>query len=147
MKILHSYLKAAIFRRINAIVFRVELKKIARLTKKIESISKYIKKAKKSNSIENIRQHRYQFYDRFDRSDSDAPQDAVQGNDRKDDRDKDDYRERDRNREDRFDNDTNWSQVECWNCDIRDHYRANCRKSLQNDSINNDSKKAQGQST
>jgi hypothetical protein len=39
MKSLHSYLKIAIIRRINVIVFRVELKKIVRLTKKIESIS------------------------------------------------------------------------------------------------------------
>jgi hypothetical protein len=55
MKTLHSYLKIAITRRINAIVSRVELKKIVRLTKKIESISNHIKKIKKSNSFENVK--------------------------------------------------------------------------------------------
>jgi metal-responsive CopG/Arc/MetJ family transcriptional regulator len=55
MKTLHSYLKIAITRRINAIVFRAELKEIARLTKKIESISNHIKKTKKSNSFENVK--------------------------------------------------------------------------------------------
>jgi predicted DNA binding CopG/RHH family protein len=62
MKILHFYLKIAITRRINVIVFRVELKKIVRLTKKIESISNHIKKIKKSNSFENVEQYRFQFY-------------------------------------------------------------------------------------
>jgi hypothetical protein len=55
MKILHSYLKIAIIKRINAIIFRTELKKIVRLTKKIESISNHIKKIKRSYSIENIK--------------------------------------------------------------------------------------------
>jgi hypothetical protein len=55
MKILHFYLKIAIIRRINAIVFRVELEEIVRLTKKIESISNYIKKTKKSNSFKNVK--------------------------------------------------------------------------------------------
>ncbi len=62
IKVLHSYLKIAITRRINAIVFRVELKKIARLTKKIELVSKLIKKIKKSIMNENVKQHRFQFY-------------------------------------------------------------------------------------
>ncbi len=48
MKTLHFYLKATIIRRINAIVCRNELKKIARLTKKIELVSKHIKKIKKN---------------------------------------------------------------------------------------------------
>ncbi len=61
MKILHFYLKIAIIKRINAIILRTELKEIARLTKKIESISNHIKKIKKSYSIENIKQHRFQF--------------------------------------------------------------------------------------
>ncbi len=81
MKILHSYLKTTIIRRINAIVFRTELEEIARLAKKIESISKYIKKIKKSNQIENVKQQRFQFYNRFDRSDFDASQNAIQSND------------------------------------------------------------------
>ncbi len=47
MKAFHSYLKATIIRRINAIVFRNELKEIARLIEKIEFVSKHIKKIKK----------------------------------------------------------------------------------------------------
>jgi biopolymer transport protein ExbB/TolQ len=114
MKALHFYLKIAIIKRINAIMFRAELKKIVRLTKKIESISNHIKKIKKSYSIENIKQHRFQFYSRIDRIDADASQNAIQSNDRSDDRDKKDYRKRDRkNREDKFDNDTNRFQVMC----------------------------------
>jgi predicted RND superfamily exporter protein len=114
MKILHSYLKIAIIRRINAIVSRVELKEIVRLTKKIESISNHIKKTKKSNSFKNVKQYRFQFYSRIDRFDFDASQSAVQNNDRNDDRDKKNYKERDKeNRDERFDNDTNRSQVMC----------------------------------
>ncbi len=114
MKTLHFYLKVAIIRRINAIIFRAELKEIVRLTKKIESISNHIKKIKKSYSIENIKQHRFQFYSRTDRIDVDASQNAIQNNDRDDDRDRKSYRERGReNRDDRFDNDTNRSQVMC----------------------------------
>jgi hypothetical protein len=44
MKALHSYLKTTIIRRINAIVFRNELKEITRLIEKIEFVSKHIKK-------------------------------------------------------------------------------------------------------
>jgi hypothetical protein len=88
MKILNSYLKIAIIRRINVIVFRVELKKIFHLTKKIESISNHIKKIKKSNSFKNIKQYRFQFYSQIDRLDFDASQNAIQNNDRSDDRDK-----------------------------------------------------------
>ncbi len=114
MKILHSYLKIAIIKRINAIMFRAELKKIARLTKKIESISNHIKKIKKSYSIESIKQHRFQFYNRIDRIDVDASQSAIQNNNRSDDRDKEDYKKRDKNnREDKFDNDTNRFQMMC----------------------------------
>ncbi len=114
MKILHSYLKIAITRRINAIVFRVELKEIARLTKKIESISNHIKKTKKSNSFEDVKQYRFQFYSRIDRLDSDAFQNAVQNNDRDGDHDRENYKERGRgDRDDRFDNDTNRFQVMC----------------------------------
>ncbi len=47
MKALYFYLKATIIRRINAIVFRNELKEIARLIEKIEFVSKHIKKMKK----------------------------------------------------------------------------------------------------
>jgi hypothetical protein len=88
MKILHFYLKIAIIRRINAIMFKAELKKIVRLTKKTESISNHIKKIKKSYSIENIKQHRFQLYSQIDRIDADASQNAIQNNDRSDDRDK-----------------------------------------------------------
>ncbi len=49
MKTLHFYLKTMIIRRINAIIFRNELKKIARLIKKIEFVSKHIKKIKKND--------------------------------------------------------------------------------------------------
>ncbi len=114
MKVLHSYLKVAITRQINAIVFKVELKKIARLTKKIEFVSKHIKKAKKSITNKNVKQHRFQLYHRIDRIDFDASQNAIQRNNRDDDRDKDNYRKRDKeNRDDKLDNDTNRSQVEC----------------------------------
>ncbi len=154
MKTLHFYLKIAITRQINAIVFRVELEKIVRLTKKIESISNHIKKTKKSNSFEDVKQYRFQSYNRIDRFDSDASQSAVQNNDRDDDRDWESYKRRDReNREDKFDNDTTRSQVECWNCERRDHYSKNCRKSSQNDRLhqndqnNQDSRKVQNQST
>jgi hypothetical protein len=47
MKAFHFYLKTTIIRRINAIVFRNELKKIARLIEKIELVLKHIKKIKK----------------------------------------------------------------------------------------------------
>jgi hypothetical protein len=47
MKAFHSYLKTMIIRRINAIVFRNELKEIARLIEKIELVSNHIKKIKK----------------------------------------------------------------------------------------------------
>ncbi len=114
MKVLHSYLKVAITRRINAIVFKVKLKKITRLTKKIEFVSKHIKKTKKSTTNENIKQHRFQFYHRIDRIDSDASQNAIQKNSRSDDRDKNNYKERDKkDRDDKLDNDTNRFQVEC----------------------------------
>jgi hypothetical protein len=130
MKILHFYLKIAIIRRINVIVFRVELKKIARLTKKIESISNHIKKTKKSNSFENVKQYRFQFYNWIDRFDFDAFQNAIQNNDRSDDRDKKNYKKRDKeNRDDKFDNDTNWFKMMCWNCQKRDHYINDCKKS------------------
>ncbi len=154
MKTLHFYLKIAIIRRINAIVFRIELKKIVRLTKKIESISNHIKKTKKPNSFENVKQYRFQFYSRIDRFDFDASQNAVQNNDRNDDRDRKSYKKRDREyREDRFENDTIRFQVKCWNCEKRDHYNKNCKKSSQNDRShqndqnNQDSRKAQDQST
>jgi lipopolysaccharide export LptBFGC system permease protein LptF len=134
MKILHSYLKIAITRRINAIVFRIELKTIVCLTKKIESISNHIKKTKKSNSFENVKQYRFQSYNRIDRLDFDASQNAVQNNNRSDDRDKKNYKTRDKkNRDDKFDNDTNRFQMMCWNCEKRDHYNNDCIKSSQND--------------
>ncbi len=114
MKVLHFYLKVAITRRINAIVFRVELKKITRLTKKIELVSKHIKKVKKSITNENVKQHRFQFYHRIDHTDSDAFQNAIQNNNRDDDRDKDNYKERDKkDRDDKLDNDTNRFQIKC----------------------------------
>jgi hypothetical protein len=114
MKVLHSYLKVAITRRINAIVFRVELKKIARLTKKIEFVSKHIKKTKKSTTNENVKQHRFQLYHRIDRTDFDASQNAIQRNSRNDDHDRNNYKKRDKeNRDDKFNNNTNRSQVKC----------------------------------
>jgi hypothetical protein len=110
MKILHSYLKIAMTRRINVIVSRIELKEIVRLTKKIESISNHIKKIKKSNSFENVKQYRFQFYSRIDRFDFDASQNAIQNNDRSDDRDENNYKKCDKeNRDNKFDNDTNRS--------------------------------------
>ncbi len=67
MKALHFYLKTTIIRWINAIVFRNELKEIARLIEKIEFVSKHIKKIKKK-MINEFKTHRFQFYerDRFD---------------------------------------------------------------------------------
>jgi hypothetical protein len=134
MKILHFYLKVAIIKRINAIIFRIELKKNVRLTKKIESISNHIKKIKKSYSIKNIKQYWFQFYSRIDRINADASQNAIQNNDRDDDRDRESYKKRDKkNRDDKFDNDMNRSQIMCWNCEKRDHYNNDCKKSSQND--------------
>jgi hypothetical protein len=134
MKTLHFYLKVAIIKQINAIIFRTELKKIARWTKKIESISNHIKKIKKSYSIENIKQHRFQFYNRVDRIDVNVSQNAIQNNDRNNNRDRKNYKKRDKkNRDDKFDNDTNRSQMMCWNCEKRDHYNNDCKKSSQND--------------
>jgi hypothetical protein len=55
MKTFHSYLKTTIIRRINAIVFKNELKEIARLIEKIELVSKHIKKIKKKWSMNSKR--------------------------------------------------------------------------------------------
>jgi hypothetical protein len=86
MKALHFYLKTTIIRRINAIVFRNELKKIARLIEKIELVSKYIKKINKK-MINEFKTHRFQSYER-DRFDVvDASQKAIQSNNRSENRD------------------------------------------------------------
>jgi hypothetical protein len=71
MKAFHFYLKATIICRINAIVFRNELKEIARLIEKIELVSKHIKKIKKK-MINDFKTNRFQFYerDRFDAVDA-----------------------------------------------------------------------------
>jgi hypothetical protein len=58
MKAFHFYLKTTIIRRINAIVFRNELKEIARLIEKIEFVSKHIKKIKKK-MIDDFKTHRF----------------------------------------------------------------------------------------
>jgi hypothetical protein len=58
MKTLHFYLKATIIRWINAIVFKNELKKIARLIEKIELVSKHIKKIK-IKMINEFKTHRF----------------------------------------------------------------------------------------
>ncbi len=114
MKILHFYLKVAIIKRINAIIFKTELKKIARLTKKIESISNHIKEIKKSYSIDKINKHLFKFYSRIYRIDVNASQNAIQNNDQNDDRDRKDYKKHDKeNRDDKFNNDTNRSQMMC----------------------------------
>ncbi len=98
MKALHFYLKATIIRRINAIVFRNELKEIARLIEKIEFVSKHIKKIKKK-MINDFKTHRFQFYER-DRFDVvDASQKAIQSNNRSESRDRKEFRERDRDRD------------------------------------------------
>jgi hypothetical protein len=67
MKTLHSYLKTTIIRRINAIVFRNELKEITRLIEKIDLVSKHIKNIKKK-MIDDFKTHHFQFYehDRFE---------------------------------------------------------------------------------
>jgi protein subunit release factor B len=89
-------------------VFKVELKKIARLTKKIELVSKHIKKTKQSITNENVKQHRFQLYHQIDRIDFDAFQNAIQSNNRDDDRDRNNYKKRDKkDRDDKLDNDTN----------------------------------------
>ncbi len=98
MKALHCYLKTTIIRRINAIVFRNELKKIARLIEKIEFVSKHIKKIKKK-MINEFKTHRFQFYER-DRFDVvDASQRTIQNNNRSENRDREEFRERDRDRD------------------------------------------------
>jgi hypothetical protein len=119
MKAFHLYLKATIIRRINAIVFRNELKEIARLIEKIELVSKHIKKIKKK-MINEFKTHRFQFYER-DRFDvADASQKAIQSNNRSENRDREKFRERnrDRNRENfnfnqSFERSSNRSQIEC----------------------------------
>jgi hypothetical protein len=86
MKAFHSYLKATLIRRINAIVFKKELKEIARLIEKIELVSKHIKKIKKK-MINDFKTHRFQLYER-DRFDVvDASQKAIQSNNRSENRD------------------------------------------------------------
>ncbi len=119
MKALHFYLKATIIRRINAIVFRNELKEIARLIERIEFVSKHIKKIKKK-MIDDFKTHRFQFYER-DRFDVvDASQKAIQNNNRSESRDRKEFRERerDRNRENfnfhqSFEKLSNRSKIEC----------------------------------
>ncbi len=139
MKALHSYLKATIIRRINAIVFRNELKKIARLTEKIELVSKHIKKIKKE-MINEFKTHRFQFYER-DRFDVvDASQKAIQSNNRSESRDRKKFRKRDRDRDrenfnfnQSFERSSNRSQIECWNCEMKNHYARDCKRSFKND--------------
>jgi hypothetical protein len=119
MKAFHFYLKAMIIRRINAIVFRNELKKIARFVEKIEFVSKHIKKIKKE-MINEFKTHRFQFYER-DRFDvADASQRAIQNNNRSENRDRKEFRERDRDRDrenfnfnQSFEKSSNRSQIEC----------------------------------
>jgi succinate dehydrogenase/fumarate reductase flavoprotein subunit len=119
MKALHFYLKATIIRRINAIVFRNELKEIARLIEKIEFVSKHIKKIKKK-MINDFKTNRFQLYER-DRFDVvDASQKAIQSNNRSESRDRKEFRERERDRDrenfnfhQSFDRSSNRSQIEC----------------------------------
>jgi hypothetical protein len=119
MKALHFYLKATIIRRINAIIFRNELKKIARLIEKIEFVSKHIKKIKKK-MINEFKTHRFQFYER-DRFDvADASQRAIQDNNRSESRDREEFRERNRDRDrenfnfnQSFEKSSNRNQIEC----------------------------------
>ncbi len=139
MKALHFYLKATIIRRINAIVFRNELKKIARLTEKIEFVSKHIKKIKKK-MINEFKTHRFQSYER-DRFDVvDASQKTIQSNNRSESRDRKEFRERDRDRDrenfnfnQSFERSSNRSQIECWNCEMKNHYARDCKKFLKDD--------------
>ncbi len=119
MKTLHSYLKTTIIRRINAIVFKNELKEIARLIEKIEFVSKHTKKIKKK-MINNFKTHRFQFYER-DRFDVvDASQKTIQSNNRSENRDRKKFRERERDRDrenfnfhQSFEKSSNRSQIEC----------------------------------
>ncbi len=98
MKAFHFYLKATIIRRINAIVFRNELKEIARLIEKIEFVSKHIKKIK-NKMIDDFKTHCFQLYER-DRFDVvDASQRTIQSNNRSENRDRKEFREWDRNRD------------------------------------------------
>ncbi len=139
MKTLHFYLKATIIRRINAIVFKNELKEIARLIEKIELVSKHIKKIKKE-MINEFKTHRFQSYER-DRFDvADASQRTIQNNSRNENRDRKEFRERDRDRDrenfnfnQSFEKSSNRSQIECWNCDLKSHYARDCKKSLKDD--------------
>jgi hypothetical protein len=139
MKIFHFYLKTTIIRRINAIVFRNELKKIARLIEKIEFVSKHIKKIKKKMTSD-FKTYRFQLYER-DRFDVvNASQKTIQNNNRSENRDWKEFRERerDRNRENfnfhqSFEKSSNRSQIECWNCEIKNHYARDCKKSFKDD--------------
>jgi hypothetical protein len=95
MKALHFYLKATIIRRINAIVFKNELKEIARLIEKMKLVSKHIKKIKKK-MINDFKTNRFQFYER-DRFDVvNTSQKAIQNNNRSESRDRKKFRERNR---------------------------------------------------
>jgi hypothetical protein len=139
MKALHFYLKTTIIRRINAIVFRNELKEIARLIEKIELVSKHIKKIKKK-MINEFKTHRFQFYER-DRFDVvDASQKTIQNNNRSENRDRKEFRKRDRDRDRKnfnfnqsFERSSNRSQIECWNCEMKNHYARNCKRFLKDD--------------
>ncbi len=143
MKTLHSYLKTTIIRRINAIVFKNELKEIARLIEKIEFVSKHTKKIKKK-MINNFKTHRFQFYER-DRFDVvDASQKTIQSNNRSENRDRKKFRERERDRDrenfnfhQSFEKSSNRSQIECWNCEMRDHYARDCKKLFKDDQKKN----------
>ncbi len=125
-------------RRIIAIVFRNELKEISRLIEKIEFVSKHIKKIKKK--ISDFKMHRFQFYER-DRFDVvNASQKTIQSNNQSENRDQKEFWERDRDRDrenfnshQSFEKSSNRSQIECWNCEIRNHYARDCKRFFKND--------------
>jgi hypothetical protein len=90
--------------------------------------------------INAFKTNRFQLYER-DRFDVvDASQRAIQNNNRSENRDRKEFRERDRDRDrenfnfhQSFDKSSNRSQIECWNCEMRDHYARDCKKFFKDD--------------
>ncbi len=75
-----------IIRRINAIIFKNELTKIARLIEKIELVSKYIKKIKKK-MINDFKINIFKFYEHNCFDIDNASQKTIQNNNRSENRD------------------------------------------------------------
>jgi hypothetical protein len=92
MKTLHLYLRIEIIRRTNIVISRIELKKLTRLIKKTELVSKNLK-AKIRNSRVEFKSRRYRSYfklEDFMLSSDSALQDAIQSLNRIEERERED---------------------------------------------------------